>query len=81
MIQITGYLLEVTQGEFNGNPWVAVKLRNDEIAGSAILKYKVDAKRVSFDRLAALRDTECTFNVDITRGQNDNASLRIVDLA
>jgi len=79
-IKLTGTLLEATAGEYQGNPYISIKLRSKEVADNTILKYKVDPKRVSIDVLKESIDTEVTVLCEVLRGQNDLATLKVVGL-
>jgi len=78
MFTLTARLLEYVEGEYEGNAYASVKLRADEVAEGSILKYKVDPKRVP--NLKRLVDQEVEVELDVVRGQNDTAGLRIVRL-
>jgi len=80
-MQIKARVMEVSGGVFNENPWVQVKLRSLEIADGAILKYKVDAKKVSEEALKAKLDKEVVVDVEVTRGNADLASLKVVGIS
>lgn len=79
MFSFKAKLLEYQKGEYLGNPYATVKLRAADMAENAILKYKVDFKRVP--DLSEYLDQEIEVSVDIQRGQGDVASLRIVGVA
>lgn len=78
MFQITGQLLEVKQGEFQGSTYASLKLRSEDVADNTILKYKVDLKRVSIESLKESLDTEITVDCDLIKGQNDAATIKVI---
>lgn len=79
MFPIKARLLEYQKGEYQGTPYATCKLRSADIANGSILKYKIDVKRVP--DLTDHLDEEIEVTVDVQRGLNDQASLRIVGVA
>lgn len=80
MFKIKGVLLEVSSGEFEGNKYASAKVRSADVAENKILKYKVDLKKVSVEALNELLDNEVVLTCDLSKGANDSAVLKIVDV-
>lgn len=78
MNELSGTLLEISKGEYQGNPYASIKLRSDDIADGQILKYKVDIKQVDVNSLQAFRDKKVKCAVGIVKGANDSATLKVV---
>lgn len=76
MHRIKAIILEFTSGEFEGNNWAKVKARSAEIADNKILTYKVDVKKAG--DISKFLDTECELTLDVARGKDDVAVLKIV---
>lgn len=76
MFSFVAKLLEFQKGEYQGTPYATCKLRSADIANNSILKFKIDVKRVP--DLEQYLDQDIKVNVDVQRGLNDQASLRIV---
>lgn len=78
MFKITGVLLEVSEkGSFEGTEYASIKVRSEQ-TGNKILKYKLDLKQVDYDAIAERLDTDVQLELDIVKGQNELAMLRVV---
>jgi len=78
MPELKGRILEYRADTYEGTPYANVKIRANDVAKDAILKYKVDVKRVG--DLSALVDQEVVFQVEIVRGQNDSAGVKVISV-
>lgn len=72
-------ILEVSDGTYEGNAWCKVKARSEGIAGGRILSFKVDCKSVrDWQKLSDRIDEEVQATLDVVRGAEDSAVLKIV---
>lgn len=73
---LKGILLEYKRGEYQGNAYARAKIRSEEIADNSILTYAVNLKKT--DHFDKFLDNEIEFDVEVSRGPNDTAVLKIV---
>lgn len=79
MLKFTARLLEVAPiKSYEGNEYSSVTLRSDEVCPGQLIKYKLDLNKVHHSSLQEVLDTDVEVVVDIVKGANSTASLKVV---
>jgi len=77
MFTFKGRLLEVFKGKVDTTDYATAQVRSDLVADNQILEYKVDLKKVDFDKLASALDKEVSFEVSLVRAKDKKVGVKI----
>jgi hypothetical protein len=82
MFQFRGKLLEVAPvKEYEGSPYSSVVVRSEDVADGQMIKYKLDLKKVDHSVLSDMLDEDLIFMVNIVKGANSTASVKVVGIS